>query len=313
MKKQSSTALSADALLGKSKAYIRKALHRKAEKDLDEYQLWASLALELLGKARLSAIHPCLIADPQHSDSLFAAAGIFLSVDTKTVIAKTLFERLKHVTPHFDEHVSKFCLGIALRRNTELHSGDTPFKAMKLDAWETEYWYASSLLLQALELDLDDWLGGDQSEIPKKVAELAHAAKADAAKEKVKAAAVAFGKLPKAERERLLAEAEAREAFHYTALFNSAHDHTWSTQCPACKGKAYLSGVQVDEEIADTTTDEDGAWDHVETTYVGEQLTCPVCKLSLNGSAELEAVDMELLHTETSQREMEYEPDYGND
>jgi len=32
--------------------------YRTVSGDLDEYQLWASLALELLGKAALARIHP---------------------------------------------------------------------------------------------------------------------------------------------------------------------------------------------------------------------------------------------------------------
>jgi hypothetical protein len=60
-----STALASETLLGKSKAYIARALVAKARKELGEYQLWASLALELLGKAALSSVHPCLVAEGQ--------------------------------------------------------------------------------------------------------------------------------------------------------------------------------------------------------------------------------------------------------
>src|SRR3984893_17473988 len=86
------TALSADALMGKSQAYIGRALVAKAAGSMGEYQLWASLALELVGKAALAKIHPCLVADPQSYAWLFAAAGINISTDIKTIIAKTLFE-----------------------------------------------------------------------------------------------------------------------------------------------------------------------------------------------------------------------------
>ena len=61
---------------------------------MGEYQLWASLALELLGKFALAQIHPCLVADPQSSVSLFAAAGVNIGTDVKTISAKTVFERL---------------------------------------------------------------------------------------------------------------------------------------------------------------------------------------------------------------------------
>jgi hypothetical protein len=82
-------ALSADALMGKSQAYVGRALAAKAAGSMGEYQLWASLALELVGKAALAKIHPCLVADPNSPASLFAAAGMSVGTDIKTVIAKT--------------------------------------------------------------------------------------------------------------------------------------------------------------------------------------------------------------------------------
>ncbi|HWK32608.1 MAG TPA: hypothetical protein VNR51_02870, partial [Hyphomicrobium sp.] len=57
-------AISGDALHAKSKVYIGRALARKAHGDLEEYQLWSSLALELLGKAALARKHPSLVVDP---------------------------------------------------------------------------------------------------------------------------------------------------------------------------------------------------------------------------------------------------------
>ncbi len=90
-------AINGDALHAKSKVYIGRALTRKGAGDLDEYQLWASLALELLGKAALARKHPSLVVDPTHWQSMFVAAGINVTTDVKTITAKTLFERLAHL------------------------------------------------------------------------------------------------------------------------------------------------------------------------------------------------------------------------
>ncbi len=79
------TAISKEGLLGKSRVYVQRAFRAKQAKALDEYQLWLSLALELLGKAALANIHPSLIVDPQHAKSLFAASGIAVSSDIKTI------------------------------------------------------------------------------------------------------------------------------------------------------------------------------------------------------------------------------------
>ncbi|ESY62403.1 MULTISPECIES: hypothetical protein [Mesorhizobium] len=128
-------AINGDALHAKSKVYISRALTRKAAGELDEYQLWPSLALELLGKAALARKHPSLVVDPTHWQSMFVAAGINVTTDVKTISAKTLFERLAHLVPRFDKTIQKFCQEIAERRNTELHSADLPFRTMRLDAW----------------------------------------------------------------------------------------------------------------------------------------------------------------------------------
>jgi len=306
-------ALAPDALLGKSKAYIHKALLRKASDDLDEYQLWASLALELLGKAALANIHPALVADPTHSDSLFAACEVVIKVDVKTITAKTLFERLKHIISHFDEATSQFCLAIALRRNAELHSGDTPFKSMKLEAWEAKYWYATSLLLTQLDLSLDDWLGSDRSDAPKQIVKHAEQAKAQSTTIRIERASEAFKKRPKAERERAIQDAASRQPYHYRDMFSLLSDHIWEVECPSCSGKAFIAGIQIGENIVGSHSDYGDAWDEVETTYSAEQFRCPVCQLELEGTFEIEVAKLDTEHVETEQREMQFEPDYGND
>src|SRR6202045_5188001 len=94
-------AVSNEALLAKSKAYVQRALRCKKTGDLDEYQLWASLALELLGKTCLARIHPSLIVNPQDQISLFAASGVNLGTDIKTIATQTLYDRPRHITKGF--------------------------------------------------------------------------------------------------------------------------------------------------------------------------------------------------------------------
>jgi hypothetical protein len=94
VKPSTNPALERDALYAKSQVYIYRGLRSQADGDIEEYQLWASLALELLGKSALAKVHPALVADPTHYESLFAACGRQLSPDIKTISAKTLFQRL---------------------------------------------------------------------------------------------------------------------------------------------------------------------------------------------------------------------------
>jgi len=303
-------ALNATALFAKSQHYMQKALRRKSDGDVEEYQFWASLALELLGKSALAEIHPSLIADPTHYPSLFAASGINVSADIKTITAKTLYERLRHALSAFGEKQQKFCQAIALRRNAELHSGATPFIAMELGAWEAEFWFASERILTGMNLGLDEWLGVETASAPKETLSHALEAKTKATELRIEDHRDRFLSNTKAQQTSMLEDAAAKRVYHYQSLFSIQYDDDWSASCPACTGKAYMAGDQISEEVVD---EGEGPWEMVKKTFVPEEFHCPVCDLILLGQDEIKTAGLELEHEEIEEREFEYEPDYGND
>lgn len=304
--------INGDALHAKSKVYIGRALTRKGAGDLDEYQLWASLALELLGKAALARRHPSLVVDPTHWQSMFVAAGINVTTDVKTITAKTLFERLSHLVPRFDKTIQKFCQDIAERRNAELHSADLPFRAMRLEAWEARYWHACDTILHQMGSSLEHWLGAADAKAPRQLLDEAAKALDAAVKLRVEAAKGRFAALKKSERERLTAEAGLREPQHQTALFKGSYDEIWTESCPVCGCLAFMTGEQTGEDISEER-DEDAIWEVVDREFVGEEFRCPTCDLMLMGSDEIDAAGISYIHEDQQEREMEYEPDYGND
>ena len=305
-------AINSDALYAKSKVYMGRAMARKGERNFDEYQLWASLALELLGKAALSRRHPCLIVDPLHWQSLFVAAGVNVTTDVKTISGKTLFERLTHLVPRFDKNVQKFCQEISERRNAELHSADLPFRPMRLEAWEARYWHAADTILRDIASSLEDWLGAADAAAPRQLLQEAAAALDASIKLRVQAAREWFLDLKKAERERLHAVAEERQLGDQAVLFPHRYDEIWAEACPACGCRAFVTGEQTGEIISHEP-DADAIWEIVDREFDGEEFKCPTCELSLTGSDELEAAGLSDTYADTVQREMEYEPDYGND
>lgn len=305
-------AISSEALHAKSKVYIGRALARKADGDLDEYQLWSSLALELLGKAALAGKHPSLVVDPTHWQSLFVAAGINITTDVKTITAKTLFERLVHLVPRFDKTVQKFCQDIAERRNVELHSADLPFKTMKLDAWEARYWHACDTILSQMGSSLEKWLGAAEATAPRQLLDEAGRALKAAVALRVEAARERFGLLKRTERDRLTAEAELRPPREQAGLFKDKYDEIWVEICPACGCRSFMTGEQAGEEISEEQ-DEGAIWEIVDREFIGEEFRCPACELSLTGSDEICAAGLSHIHEDQQEREMEYEPDYGND
>ena len=135
-----------EGLLAKSQVYIQRAFRAKLADDLDEYQLWASLALELLGKAALAKIHPSLVVDPGHYELLFAASGINISTDIKTIAANTLYKRLNYLSKYFDSKVENFVIlyfsGVTLSFILE------NYLSIKcaLRLWEGRYWQAAQII-----------------------------------------------------------------------------------------------------------------------------------------------------------------------
>jgi hypothetical protein len=94
-------------------------------------------------------------------------------------------------------------------------------------------------------------------------------------------------------------------------MFSINSDAEWDVVCPACGGKAFMAGFQVEEVVSDD--DEYGPEETVDKHFVGEEFQCPVCDLHLDSQAEIEAVGLQLEHMETEVRERRYEAEYNNE
>ena len=75
---------------------------------------------------------------------------------------------------------------------------------------------------------------------------------------------------------------------------------------------SYIDNPNIAEEISEER-DEHAMWEIVDREFVGEEFRCPTCELTLMGSDEIEASGLNYIHEDQQEREMEYEPDYGND
>lgn len=308
-------ALFAEALYSKSQTYIGKGLRAKDLGDFEEYQLWASMALELLAKSSLSSIHPALIADPTHYPSLFAACGKQISPDIKTITAKTLYLRLTHVSKRFDLRVQNFCEQLALRRNTEIHSGESPFSGMKAEAWEGKYWYAIQSILSMQDKELDEWLGAEGSKVPKQILQRAESAIQMAVQTRIAHIKEDFETTHKNEKKRkeLIEQSENIRAREHWKEFDFSVDSFELNVCPACGAKGILGGILWHEEVSDEVDEYDPSIEYVEKTYSSEEFICKVCGLHLSGTRELRATNLPDEFYETEERERVFEPEYGND
>lgn len=320
MSKEISPAFLADTLFSKSKVYILRGLKAKSEGSLEEYQLWASLALELLGKSSLSTVSPALVADPTHYQSLFAACGHPLSTDVKTITAKTLFERLSHISKSFDKRIQNFCVQLSLRRNSELHSGELPFSAMTLKAWEAQFWHAAHIILEIQELELEKWLDKEGVEATRQLLSETKEAIKMMVITKISHALEDFEKAnaSKSKRDKLIEASKKANLWGHYDMFDYVVDDYILDECPSCEGMGVLGGIKYDEFILDTPPrgmhiEFDIPTEYVEVTYVVEEFICLVCKLHLRGTQEILAASLQDEFIEVEERELEFEPDYGNE
>lgn len=309
--KHESVALSADALFAKSRVFAHRALEAKDGEDHDVFQMWAALALELLAKASLAKIHPCLVVDSVNPNSLLEACGFNTNTVVKTVDANVVFARLKHTVPNFGTPNAEACRRISARRNAELHSGQAAFSGMALEAWEGEFWSAAQLILISMALDLEDWVGAE-SLVPLELLKHLRDIKAQAARQRIADAKATFVKdHTKKALEALQTATRSFNSISYLGNFRYYLDHHWQQICPACGCTGFLGGDRGDEEVIDQ--DFSSGYETVNQYFSPMEFYCPTCHLHLEGEEALIVADLAEDYSEEIEREMEYEPDYGND
>lgn len=299
-------ALTYEGLWNKAKALIDRAISRRNESAFDEFQLWASISLEILGKAALAKIHPVLVVNPEKFEFLLAACGHTHSNNYRTILAKTLFERCKTVVKHFDQVAEGFCLELANRRNADLHSGEVPFEGIAIDVWQPKYWQVTKLLLDAQGKKLEDYVGAEEAKAAEAIISDASVALAKAIEGRIRKHELIFQKAyPEEQRQQVLEHAQIT----INARLN--YDET-DAPCPACNSPGILNGEYLTQEIKGPTDDE--PWiNEVENIFGAQRFECIVCGLKLVGVDELVAADLDSEFTKVGYEEVDYGPDYGND
>jgi len=299
-------ALTYEDLWNKSRTLIERALAKRNERLFDEFQLWAAITLELLGKATLSRIHPVLVVNPDKFDYLLVACGHTNSSDYKTITATTLFERCRRIVKNFDKVAEDFCVQLANRRNGDLHSGEIPFAGVAIETWQPKYWQSHEILLEAQGKTLSDYIGPDEAAAAEEIITNASAALVGAVQGRIRRHRTLFEETHPAK-----SQAQVREHARIAVSARIGGGQR-TTSCPACDSLGILTGKLEHEE--DIGPNDDEPWlMEVRRFYKSESFECIVCGLKLTGIAEVTAADVPLEFEEIEFEEIDYEPDYGND
>lgn len=313
--------LSYEALWNKSRIFIRRSLDARNVGDEDLFQLWAANSLELLGKAALAKVHPALVADPTSIDSLLDACGHPISGDVRSIQAKTVFERLTKLAKSFDKTAHSFCVGLATRRNAELHSGELPFHEMDPQLWVPPLWRVAKVVLNAQGRTLADWLGESEATRAEEVLSDALTALEQAIASRIEHCSSAFDQRfarGSSARKSVMERNSGGVLVAERDFGRLSPDATVARSCPACGCDGLLAGFHyedTDEQIIPIVPEapEEGFVKIVNAVYSAESFRCKACELALNSQPELVAGGMPEEFEIEEQRDPTWGEEYGND
>lgn len=286
----------------KAKAHINRSFAARAAGEFEEAALWASTALELLGKSALAKVSPLLVADPTDDGrSLLIAAGLSSDMTRfKSIQAKAVFSRCARAFRPFDD---KEAGRIATQRNEELHSALAPFTGIDEDAWWDRYWSQAVILVDAQDETLVDFVGAGNASIVENHLERNAANTSRRVQAMIDRAAQRYA---------LAADSEdaRRQITRLVERLRFDFDFTTDVDCPACEQDAFLFGDDVTESEVEEDYEEGTAIELLNVS--ADFFECENCGLRLDGPAYVSEAGL----PESFEVERDYEPvydDYGND
>lgn len=259
--------------------YVRASVEGR---DKPMYGFWSSLSLEFLARATLARIHPALLADTKDNaaENLLYAFNLLgtLKKPPKSIGVSSVFSRCTAIYPDkFTKEDEIFCVTMADRRNSELHSGDNAFEKWPNRLWLARYYRVCSIHLSIQDKGLADLFDEDEANGAKQMI--------DGLDEKWRAAAEREIGIAKDRFEKLSEEEKTDRRLTQDVEF-----HAWLefVSCPACGINAMLWGEPV--HIGESKLQDDMiSWD---ISVLPTQFKCTSCGLELAGHGLLHAAKL---------------------
>ncbi len=290
-----------ESLWLKSKKFIDKA--NEENRESPEFGVQSALALELLGRAALSHIHPALNADPKKEGNLFHALGLPAD-QPRSIPAHSVSARLEKFISGFEAnpHGALFDF-MSLQRNIDLHTGDIPFANTNADKWLPDFYATAKILCAKLGKTLKEFLGDEVGEAAEKMVAAFATAQEKAVKDRISQHKKEFEAKPGEKRAELLKEAEVRTKGLRTGLVRQT--------CPACGSPGALKGEFIREhapiyEEGELLVDKD---------YLATEFRCPACELLLKsiGEVGLAGIDLQFTEREATSLHERFQPEWEDE
>lgn len=280
-----------DALLIKAQRYCEQ-MHLHAPSDW-QFALWSCFTLEFLARAALSHVSPALLADHRSWHNTYYALGHMPNASKftpKSISVADVLSRLGEIYPTFSSDLVAFCVAHVARRNSELHSGDSPYEGLKQSTWLATYYKASAILLGTMKKELADLFGADAAILATKLIESAADEAAKAVSGKIKSHRTVWNEKEAGEKSLLQKQAEAWATKH------NGH----RVKCPACGTIAILQG----EPISPPSVTLEDDFIVEKQQYLPNKFECVACSLKISGLSYLGEAGLSDVYI----RKTEYDP-----
>ncbi|MFB9675978.1 hypothetical protein [Streptosporangium vulgare] len=219
---------------------------------------------------------------------------------------------MRVIVPAFTKEHADDVTGLAGLRNAEAHSSSSPYE-QGVELWLPHFTRVVEVLCDHLGLDPADMLGDALLSHGRALVDAADKRLIHEVTQRIKAAVKIRDGLP--DEELIVRRARISTLFPGWGGLSLLHEAAEQVGCPACAEKIPLELRTVrstNERIEDD-------WVYRDVVYVATGLSCPVCTLSLEGTAEIHAagIQQQYLRTERESLEERYadygESEYGND
>jgi hypothetical protein len=280
----------ADALRAKTRVYFDRAFQHTPEDIL--FAFWCHMALELLARAAIASVNPALLAAPRKLGALLYGLGIedAEASEVESATCTQVYELCQRLVPGFGSAERATCEQARSRRNAELHTAAAALEDLPR-GWLGRFFAACRVLARQLGLELDDLIEADHATLLERLIDKDSASVRDAVREAIDAAKHRFAEMSKSERSWRRDATSRRSDPLRVSGFSAPAEASQSLPralrdipCPACKTSIPLRG----EVIAHNPVRIDGDGQLVETEVALPTLfACPVCRLRLDGVAEL--------------------------
>jgi hypothetical protein len=271
--------------IGKAKLYFGRA--PEWDEESEERALWLLLGLEFLIRAPLAKIHPTLLAVPE-GDSVLHAAGITRAgMKPKSVMTKTVLERLSKIDPSFGDDRAKDGLFLADLRNQELHSADAALANADAQVWMPKFLAVVEAVCDILGSPSEDFVDEAILEQARAHAEAADKKMQHEVSQLLANARMVFGALSPT-------EVDARLK---SVTPPAPGQRSYQRECPACQQKS-LRVVITPGRTTKPILDEDTNEITYRVISVATSCECRVCGLSLSTTGQVMAAGVDRLHDE---------------